>query len=135
MKLKDEWQGTRFPPGAWPFTDSRTGLRFDANAGDLRDRTTQVITHRKANPHVYPTSEPKYLDRDWVRAEIEEFICAKSPELCTDGTIPKPVINVVTLPEQSCPKCQANSWVAQFCSSCGGGRIESYKCTNCGHKI
>jgi predicted RNA-binding Zn-ribbon protein involved in translation (DUF1610 family) len=135
MKLNDEWMGTRFPPNGYPFQDPRTGLKFDAMSGGLDDRVTQVIKHRRANPNIYPQTDPKYLDVDWVRLEIIDYICQQVPSNCNNGIVPKPVINVIELPTTPCPSCGQVSWSAAFCRTCGSGKISSYKCMNCGAKI
>jgi hypothetical protein len=136
MNLLPEWQGTRFCPGGYPFTDGRTGYVFDAMAGGLNDRVADVMKHRRANPNLYPPTEPKYLDRDWIRLEIIDFMCAKRPELCGDLPLPKPQkLNVIELPTTECQKCGATNWKPIFCPTCGGNRITGFECQNCHAKI
>lgn len=132
MKLKPEWQGTRFPPSGWPFTDGRTGMKFDPNAGDIRERTTQVLNHRRANLHIYPKDEEggRFHDRASVAIEIEEFICNMRPELCDNGEIPRPAIDIVETPASTCV-CGKVAWVAVLCPTCGGRKVQGYKCSNC----
>lgn len=131
MRLKDEWKGTKFPNGGWPFVDSRTGKVFDPNAGDIRDRANQVISHRRANPHIYSPSELKYLDRDWVMAEIEDYICKVNPSLCGDGQVQRPTVNVTVMPTTPCSACGSTQYEAEMCPSCGTPRVVAYRCKQC----
>lgn len=138
LQLKVEWRGTRFPSGGFPYVDAKTGFKFDAMAGNLEYRIKDVRKHRLANPNVY--SDNKYLDEDFIRQEIIEFMCHKTPEICQEGgdvdlsTIPvdDPSKMVQT---QTCPNCgSSTSAHPVFCSSCGGNKIKWWLCS-CGMKI
>ena len=41
------------PPGGYPFTDPRTGLRFHGMEGQFETQVRKIIEHRLANPAVY----------------------------------------------------------------------------------
>ena len=137
MRLNDEYQGSRFPPGGYPFHDNRTGMNFDAMQGGIEDRVSQVIKHRIANPNLYPTSEPKFLDRAWVRLEIEDQICSNRPSICGNTTAyaPPPPINQIEFPTTPCPRCGVTNWKANLCPTCGRAKVTSYSCIGCGKTL
>ena len=136
MRLREEWRGSRWPQGGWPYRDERTGMFFDPNHGDMRDKIPAVQKHRRANPHIYPPHDTQYFDPEFIRAQIEEYMCRQKPQLCGDGAIPyKPVVNVIVTPTTPCSGCGAVNYEAEFCKSCGGSKIQNFKCKDCGTKV
>lgn len=138
LQLRVEWRGTRFPPGAFPFTDPKTGYKFDANAGNLDFRIKDVRKHRLANPNVY--SDKKYLDEDFIRQEIIEFMCHKTPEICQEGDVDVSTIKVSdpskVVQTQTCTNCGSSTNAHPvFCASCGSGDRVKYWLCSCGMKI
>jgi predicted RNA-binding Zn-ribbon protein involved in translation (DUF1610 family) len=133
MRLLSKYrEGNPWLPGGYPFTDPRTGLKFDAMSADLKMQAQNVIKHRRGNPHVYHPDEPKYLDLDWVMLEIEDALCTEAPQYCGDDNVskPDPTIQVET-PDKDCPKCGKRNWLPLWCQSCGRPKILNYKCAEC----
>lgn len=132
-QLLAQWQGSRFPPGSFPYTDARTGFKFDAGAGGLDDRVKDVQKHRRANPNVYP--EPEQLDGGFIRQQIISFMCSLRPELCGEPELPKLAGNPATVvPTVACPQCGALDATPTMCASCGGNRVSFWTCNKCGTK-
>lgn len=132
--LKDEWTGTRFPPGCWPYVDARTGMRFDPCAGGLSDRVMDVQKHRRANPNVFP--EQEWHDAGFIRQQIVNFVCAKSPAICIEtDAILQAVKAGGFVQTQNCPNCSsATDAKPVYCQSCGGNKISHWLCS-CGQKF
>lgn len=133
MQLSPEWQGSRFCPGGYPYTDYKTGRVFDAMAGGLDDRVRQVQDHRRANASLYSASD---LDAGVVRQQIIDFMCNRRPSLCggTDSaTMPNPN-PAILLPTANCPSCGALDAKPEMCASCGGSRVKYWTCNVCGTK-
>jgi len=132
-RLDEQWLGTRFPPGGFPFQDQRTGQVFNAMAGGMEDRIIDVQKHRRANPNIYP--EEKYHTTDFIRQEIIDFMCNAKPSICggQDPVAPRSPAALVQTVE--CPKCGSSSNAKpEFCASCGGNRIKFWICS-CGEKF
>ncbi len=128
-------EGHPWIPGGYGFVDGRTGRKFDAMSADLKLQAQNVQQHRLSNPHIYPASEPKYLDLDWIMLQIEDFICSGSPQYCGEPTPPRPDPTYdIQLPEKDC-ECGAREWLPQWCQSCGQPKILSFKCAKCAKKI
>lgn len=135
MRLKSLFrEGRPFPPGGYPFVDGRTGKKFDGSSADLKLQAENVIKHRQANPHVYNPEERKYLDKDWVMLEIEDFMCKSNPSICGDDLPPRPADPTFATPTQECA-CGVRDWRAQFCKSCGSGKLQKWVCGGCGNAL
>jgi len=127
-----------FPPGSHTFTDPRTGMVFDGNGG-FNFTNHAIAIHRKANPKLYPPSEPKFLDPDYIAVEQEIFTCTRlnnSSQWCkrSDGVAivkNKEPGDVVTL-KVPCPNCGSESATEKLCSTCSGKRVTGYVCNQCG---
>lgn len=142
IDLKDEWKGTIIPPGNVPFQDPRTGKHFDASAGGMRDRKLDVRNHRLQNPHVYKPEETEQFDLGFIERQIIEYMCNQRPELCHDtektaaaqasAQASKAASNLPPPPQTPCHKCVGTSFEPIYCVSCGGNRINGWRCTNCG---
>jgi len=135
MRLATEWQGTRHPPGNFPFKDARTGHPFDPNAGGMRDRIADVQKHRRANPTVYLSTEPQYFDANFIQQQIEDFMCNLRPEICGEAPKLEAKVNVLEIPMFACAKCSATDWKARYCPTCAGQRVEGFTCNACGNRI
>jgi hypothetical protein len=133
-QLAQEWLGSRFPPGGYPYQDERTGMRFDAMAGGMDDRVLQVRQHRIANPNQYPN--PADYDSGLIRQQVTNYICERRPELCGGDAVIPTIPNPATLRQSAdCPKCGSPSnAVATMCASCGGNKVKYWTCS-CGERF
>lgn len=132
--LKDEWTGTRFPAGGYPYVDARTGMKFDAMAGGINDRILDVQKHRRANPTVFP--EQEWHDAGFIRQQIINFMCTKNTSLCIETDAIKIASNASNFVQtQNCPQCgSATDAKPEYCASCGGSKIKWWICA-CGQKF
>lgn len=132
-----------WPAGGYPYTDQRTGQRFDGMSADLLLQARNVIKHRMGNPRFYPQSEPQHFQLVAVMQEITDAICKQNPAACCDSehvtSRPTPIVRnaspaaVVTLPStSSCPKCGSTTAEPLYCRTCSGKRLLGYKCATCG---
>lgn len=124
-----------WPPGGFPFVDPKSGMAFEPMSADLQLQTQNVIKHRRANPSIYPPSDKTAFDPLAVQREIIEYICRVRPSNCTE-TVRQAKSYFVVEPGpphgKKCLKCQSENLVATYCKSCGGRKITSWKCTQCG---
>jgi len=135
-RLRDEFRGTRWIRGGYPYRDERTGFNFDPNHGDIREKVELVLKHRRANPHFYPPSDGQYFDKNFIAGQIETYICQQKPDLCGDGPyVAPPVTNVTVQPSKQCPKCLNVDWKPIYCPTCSGQRITGWECNVCHGKI
>lgn len=137
MRLLTQFrEGHPWPNGGYAFKDGRTGRKFDGMSADLKLQAQNVIKHRQANPHIYPPDQPKYLDLDWVMLEIEDYMCKENPAICGGDAQPKvrkdPTFDI-PLPTEPCTVCGFTSWSPNWCKTCGSGKVEGFKCGNCGN--
>lgn len=123
------------PPGGYPFTDPRTGLRFHGMEGQFDLQVRRIIAHRLANPTVYPQSDPKWLSIEYVAGELSDYTCQRlgnNPKFCGDGSIKS---NSKTFAVAGvCGSC-GGALKAMYCKTCTRQRLVGYECTQCGKKI
>ena len=132
MNLLPQWQGSAWPPGGFPFTDPRTGMKFDAMSGNIDHKVQQVQQHRRANPSVYPNGEG--MNPDAIRQEIVDFMCAKNISLCMEGSVAptvRPGNPAAIVQTVNCPSCGKLDATPNFCVTCGGNKVRSWSCS-CG---
>ena len=132
MNLLPQWQGSAWPPGGYPFQDPRTGMKFDAMAGNIDHKVAQVRQHRLANPTAYPNGER--TNPDAVRQEIVDYICGKNPALCMEGFVPptpNPSNPAAIVQTVNCPKCGLLDAKPTICPTCSGTRVKYWTCS-CG---
>ncbi len=130
IRLDGEW-----PPGGYPFTDPKTGQKFDGMSADLKSQCLNVITHRFANPKKYPPTNVNAFDFDHVLREISEYQCLRlgnNPRFCFDTEHPtrrtKEVQTVDGVPV--CPSC-GKMMIPYRCPTCSGTRIRGWQCQGC----
>src|SRR6478735_2013758 len=128
LMLLPIWTKGSFPPGGFPYTDKRTGHVFDATAGNLDMRVNDVRKHRLANTHIY--TDATDFDRDAIRQEIVDFMCAKNPSLCSDVdlSLAPPKAPEAPTPPHPCVQCGSLNLKPEICQSCGGSRAKSWEC-------
>lgn len=117
--------------GGYPFTDPRTGMKFDGLSANLKNQAAKVVLHRKANPAIYPPSDARYLKTDLVAQEIQDQICARRPDICRPGnTRPVATRLAVAVTPNACPKCNG-PLVEKMCPTCSGRRVVGWYCNTC----
>ena len=132
MKLKSRTGS--FPPGGYQFTDLRTGLKFEH--GDFRDVVGQIISHRMANPRIYPKNEPTWFDFASVSNEVDEATCTRlnnSPKWCETGEklpINTDGLELMLMPNK-CAGCGCSHGYQYLCPSCSGRKVLYYICDDC----
>lgn len=125
------------PPGGWPFTDPRTGMVFNGMNYDYVGLMHAIANHRKSNPRVYPTSDPQYLDVDFISSEYDAWRCrllGYNPMFCRD-LAPTGSLEQKAAPQQSgsaCPKCGETEASPKYCATCSGQRLLGWTCSKCG---
>lgn len=106
----------------------------------LLGRAREVIKHRFGNPVIYPQHESQHFNLQFVMQEITDAICRKHPSFCMEtvpvgppsATAPQPIQQPVSIP--ACSACGATDWQPTYCATCGGQKIDGYKCKKCGNK-
>lgn len=133
MTLRLKNPNAQFPPGGWPFKDERTGFKVGEYEGTPQMQAEKVIKNRRANPHIYPTSEGHWFSRDAVVQEIyrnkfktHAYLFAGQPDKAAGTTQAK-----VEVAASICA-CGASDWEPIYCPTCSGKKIKSYKCRKCG---
>lgn len=129
-----------WPPSGFPFTDSRTGMKFDGMSADIKLQSLNIIQHRKANPKVYSVAEPQWFNVAMVRQEVVDQICNNNPHLChgmdapsVTHKVPKAANVVAVVPAgKKCYKCGGTEFSPILCRTCGGGKVKGYTCLSCG---
>jgi len=136
LKLKNP-QG-QFPPGGFPFTDSRTKMKWNGYEGTPAMTAAKVITHRRANPMLYPAGISEAFDLNSVVQEIFAQKFTTSPELFSGYGPPDAVVqvnmNAPTGPAVSAStpcQCGSNQIVPVYCQTCSGNRVTGYRCAGC----
>jgi hypothetical protein len=127
-----------FAPGGWLFVDPRTGMTF--KDGTFESVVGQIQRHRLANPRIYPVTDGKWMDLDFIGNELEAFTCQRlgnDPHWCINGEVRmnksvKNTGNTVKMPTP-CAKCGNDMGIERLCPSCGGRRLVGYSCVQCGH--
>jgi predicted RNA-binding Zn-ribbon protein involved in translation (DUF1610 family) len=118
------------PPGGYYFQDAKTGMKFDGMSVTFNEQVGKIITHRLANPKVYPPSEPKYLTPDSVTQELDDYTClrlGRNSSYCTGPQSPTaPRVSVNRL----CPNC-GTILTPHYCATCSGNKILDYLCPKC----
>jgi hypothetical protein len=118
------------PPGGYYFQDGKTGMKFDGMAVTFNEQVGKIITHRLANPKVYPPSEPKYITTDSVTQELDDYTClrlGRNSSYCTGPQSPTaPRVSVNRL----CPDC-GTILTPHYCATCSGNKILDYLCPKC----
>lgn len=140
VRLKSPNAG--YPPGEFSFSDPHTGMQFNDPAADLNHQVKLVIEHRKGNPKIYQPEKADNFDPKIVETEIIIQVCARNPSLCEDDAFPgQPYPRPPAPPEPTpvfrqagkvCAKCGSQDFEVQYCKTCGGGKINGYKCLSCG---
>lgn len=134
-----------FPNGGFPFTDPRTGRRFDGmSVSDTTMQARKVIEHRLANPRIYPQNESQWFSLSGVIAEVVLAICSNNPDACmepgdsvrrSNDTRQAP-IKAAPSADVLCPQCGAGDWEMIYstggCKSCGK-KLSGRRCRKCGH--
>jgi hypothetical protein len=123
-------------PGGIPFTDPLTPRKkFPGMEVSTEDEQVQrIITWRRQNPAIY--KDAKWLDASLVLQELRQYQLNRlgnNRAYFTNGTnlnIPLPVKQKE--PSRPCPFCGATDATANYCKTCGGHKIKSWKCNNCG---
>lgn len=136
MPLQLKNKGTQWPPSGYPYVDGRTGKKFDGMSADLDMQVKNVLTHRQANPRIYPPDQAEFLNPASVRQELVNYICSLKPELCGQPEVKTQTNLVVPQPNKVCPKCQGTVFKANYCQTCGSGnKIKSWSCVACGTNV
>ena len=135
LRLKNA-SASQFPPGGWPFTDPKTGRKFNGWEGTPQMIAVKVVEHRRANPSLYPDG----AGQD-VNAIIQEIFAQKvkaMPWLFTGfpdqgpGAYPsQPAPASVSIRGEKC-SCGATEFKPVYCPTCSGRRIIGYTCASCG---
>jgi hypothetical protein len=118
------------PPGGYYFQDAKTGMKFEGMSVTFNEQVVKIITHRLANPRVYPPGEPKYLTTDSVTQELDDYTCirlGRNSSYCTgpqSPTAPRMSVN------RLCPDC-GNILTPHYCATCSGNKILDYLCPRC----
>lgn len=129
MKLVLRRPTELYPPGGgFGFVEPRTGLRFDGLHGSPHETARKIIEHRRANPHVFPVGEATLFDTESVVQEIFQQKFQAMPELFIGHG------GAAANPDSGKCTCGANSWEPTYCPTCGGKRINGYRCKACGKK-
>lgn len=122
--------GAKFAPSGFPFIDPKTGFKADAYERSFDGAIALLIEHRKANPRVYPPSEPQHFSPALVKQEILRSLVDKAPQIFAEAPAPTAVRASTGVPE-SCI-CGSTEFKPHYCVTCGGGRIDGHQCVKCG---
>ena len=130
-----------YPPQAFTFSDPHTAMRFDDEKADLQTQAERVRVHRQANPEIYKPENAIAFDLEAIKGEIVIQVCSRQPSYCEDEAKPGqpyPPTEKAAKPEpyrqqgKVCAKCGCGEFTPIYCRTCGGQRIQSYKCHACG---
>ncbi len=126
---------SQFPPQGWPFTDPRTGMKFNGWEGSPPMQAVKIAAHRRANPHKWPDGEGQ--DTNGIVQELYAQKFASMPWLFVgqpdkDPTYrPNREATSVTISGEKC-SCGATEFKPVYCKTCSGKRITGYTCASCG---
>lgn len=118
------------PPGGYYFQDAKTGMKFDGMSVTFAEQVQKIINHRRANPLVYPASEPKYLLTLSVGQELDDYTCLRLGRNSSYCTGPQSATAPRVVPNRLCPTCGA-ILAPRYCSTCSGNKILAYRCPTC----
>lgn len=124
------------PPGGYYFQDPKTGMKFEGMSATFAEQVGTIISHRMANPKIYPATEPQFLNWDSVANELDVYTCTRlgnHPSFCFDPNS-KPAANVPRIVVAECPKCRG-ALIERTCPTCAGRRVIGWKCSKCGYEI
>lgn len=133
FKLKN-LNGT-FPPQGYKFTDPRTGMNF--GDGDFHGVVRSIISHRRANPRLYPEHEFEHIDFSSVEIMLSEYTCARinnDARFCesADPIKLKPEDGAeIRVMDRACYKCGHERGYVGYCKTCAGRRHTNYICEKC----
>ena len=120
-------------PGGLIFIDPRVpAAKWMDDHTFLEERVQQVIKFRAANPNIYPLSDGKFLDPDYVRNEITVYNCTRlgnNSQWCLDEKAIK-TQPVAPKAEKIC-SC-GGELKPKMCPTCGMPKIIGYTCKVCG---
>ena len=124
------------PPGGYFFEDPKTGMKFEGMSVTFAEQVGNIVSHRMANPGVYPKAEPQFLNWESVANELDAYTCTRlgnHPAFCYDPNVKTP-INPPRIAVTACPKC-GGALMDRTCPTCAGHRVIGYTCTKCGFQI
>ena len=134
MMLKLKKPTDQFPQDGFPFTDPKTGFKVNGYEGTISMSAVKVAAHRRANPGIYPPSEPIWFDLASIGQEIMAQKHAVMPWLFQgfgDSPNPAPPQPVVMKATFTCV-CGSMDFTPIYCQTCGGSKIKNWKCAQCG---
>ena len=119
-----------FPPGGYPFTDPRTGMKFNGAEATFDQQVNKIIQHRLINPKVYPPDDTQWITVPYVAAELDKFQCDRlgnDPRFCTG---PAATVQYFKLAGKFCDSC-GGTLAEVLCPTCGGRKVTGWKCQIC----
>lgn len=129
-----------FPPGGFYFEDPKTSQKFDGMSCTFTEQVGKIISHRKLNPKVYPVTDLKALNFDYVAKELDDYTCTRlgsHPRFCVNDKDPRlRPVNLPNIVVPQCPRC-GSALMPKYCPTCGGGgsKIIGWHCNNCNIEI
>jgi hypothetical protein len=128
-----------FPSGGYPFTDPKTGMKFDGMSADVLLQSRNVFKHRSANPKLWPNGTFTIAS---ISQEIIEFTCRRLPGWCEDSEQPNQTVKAmikrpaIKVPAgKVCQRCGSNNLIPTWCKTCGGSKLTGWHCNNCGAAV
>ncbi len=134
LKLKNA-SASQFPPEGWPFTDPKTGMRFNGWEGTPQMIAVKIQAHRAANPKFYPDGAGQ--DANAIIQEIFMQKVQRMPWLFSgypdkDPSYPSQPVARETIVKGAACSCGCTEFIAEYCKTCSGARIVGRKCKSCG---
>lgn len=129
-------------PGGYPYTDPRTGRKFDGfDAGGAGDQIMRIAKYRMANPRIFP--EPEWADQHFIAKQLLEYQFQRLGNnmkyfVATDGTQSNPIVYAPKTPAANVTppnRCECGANMAPvYCKTCSAQRLTGWKCPTCGRQ-
>ncbi len=132
LRLKNA-TASQFPQGGWPFTDPRTGMKFNGWEGSPMMQAVKIAAHRGANPSKWPDGTGQDLNSIVQELYAQKFsvmpwLFLGQPD--KDPSYPSNPATVLVNGEKC--SCGNTQFTPIYCATCSGKRITGYKCSGCG---
>ncbi len=130
---------SQFPPGGYPFTDPKTGRKFNGWEGTPQMIAVKVAEHRRANPSLYPDGAGQDINGIIQEIFAQKFkvmpwLFRGQPDQGPGAYPSQPATEPVTIRGEKC-SCGATEFTPEYCKTCSGSRVVGMKCKSCGKAV
>jgi hypothetical protein len=135
LQLKNA-TASQFPPSGWPFSDPKTGMKFNGWEGTPQMQAVKIAAHRRANPKFYPDGAGQ--DSNAIIQELYQQKFSSAPWLFVGQPDKDPAQGqsqgATIIIGEKC-SCGSTEWIPEYCKTCSGRRVIGRKCASCGRTV